>query len=294
MAAPGLIRSSSVSSGAASIFRAASYSICLFLLIVALCCSRGSRRTDHHGCAGYGAGGQYQGDVVEEYSVGARKRLLPRRWARPVRNRLRDVLAVLDAAARDPQISRVVPVLRRDGQCRTGDIARTGRGGRACARAGKPSLPGPSRIRRDSISSRRTRRGVHASVGCAADPRPGRHAWLLQGPARTSSASRSIRSRPAATRVSASRSRGPVRRPRHRKRTPTCTTVCGRLAGGRRAGAQLTAGSVMAAINDLRSGCKPPKATWHNWCSGRSLVDGLKRRDEFPRDGARTRRPAQR
>ena len=53
-----------------------------------------------------------QGDVVEEYTVGAQEAALAEALGRDrFETRLRDVLAALDGAARDPQITRVVLVL---------------------------------------------------------------------------------------------------------------------------------------------------------------------------------------
>ncbi len=53
-----------------------------------------------------------QGDVVEEYTVGAEEAAIAEALGRDrFETRLRDVLAVLDGAARDPQITRVVLVL---------------------------------------------------------------------------------------------------------------------------------------------------------------------------------------
>ncbi|HTN49360.1 MAG TPA: signal peptide peptidase SppA [Burkholderiaceae bacterium] len=53
-----------------------------------------------------------QGDVVEEYSVGAQEAALAEALGRErFETRLRDVVAALDGAARDPQITRVVLVL---------------------------------------------------------------------------------------------------------------------------------------------------------------------------------------
>src|SRR5580765_859830 len=53
-----------------------------------------------------------QGDVVEEYTVGAQEAALAEALGRDrFETRLRDVLLALDGAARDPQITRVVLVL---------------------------------------------------------------------------------------------------------------------------------------------------------------------------------------
>ena len=53
-----------------------------------------------------------QGDVVEEYSVGAQEAAIAEALGRDrFETRLRDILAVLDGAARDPQVTRVVLVL---------------------------------------------------------------------------------------------------------------------------------------------------------------------------------------
>lgn len=53
-----------------------------------------------------------QGDLVEEYTIGPREAALAEALERQrFETRLRDVLAALDAAARDPQITRVVLVL---------------------------------------------------------------------------------------------------------------------------------------------------------------------------------------
>jgi protease-4 len=53
-----------------------------------------------------------QGDVVEEYTVGAQEAAIAEALGRDrFETRLRDVLAALDSAARDPQITRVVLVL---------------------------------------------------------------------------------------------------------------------------------------------------------------------------------------
>jgi len=52
-----------------------------------------------------------RGDLVEQYS-GTRARLSwPRRWGVERETQLRDVVAVLDAAARDPNIARAVLIL---------------------------------------------------------------------------------------------------------------------------------------------------------------------------------------
>ncbi len=53
-----------------------------------------------------------QGEVVEEYSVGAQEAAIAEALGRDrFETRLRDILAVLDGAARDPQVTRVVLVL---------------------------------------------------------------------------------------------------------------------------------------------------------------------------------------
>lgn len=53
-----------------------------------------------------------QGDIVDEYTVGAQEAAIAEALGRErFETRLRDILAVLGAAARDPQISRVVLVL---------------------------------------------------------------------------------------------------------------------------------------------------------------------------------------
>ena len=53
-----------------------------------------------------------QGDVVEEYTVGAQEAAIAEALGRDrFETRMRDILAVLDGAARDPQVTRVVLVL---------------------------------------------------------------------------------------------------------------------------------------------------------------------------------------
>src|SRR5512133_3655164 len=53
-----------------------------------------------------------QGDLVEEYTIGAREAALAEALGEQrFETRLRDVLNALDAAARDPQITRAVLVL---------------------------------------------------------------------------------------------------------------------------------------------------------------------------------------
>ena len=80
-----------------------------------------------------------QGDVVEEYSVGAQEAAIAEALGRDrFETRLRDVLAVLDAAARDPQISRVVLVLDEMGSAGLATLRELGAAVERVRGAGKP------------------------------------------------------------------------------------------------------------------------------------------------------------
>jgi protease-4 len=80
-----------------------------------------------------------QGDVVEEYTIGAQEAALSEAFGRErSETRLREVLAALDGAARDPQITRVVLVLD---EMKGAGLATLGEIGAAVERvrgAGKP------------------------------------------------------------------------------------------------------------------------------------------------------------
>jgi protease-4 len=81
-----------------------------------------------------------QGDVVEQYTVGTQEAALAEALGRQQRfeTRLRDVLAALDRAARDPQISRVVLVLDEMGGAGQATLREIGAAVERVRGAGKP------------------------------------------------------------------------------------------------------------------------------------------------------------
>jgi protease-4 len=98
-----------------------------------------------------------QGDVVEEYTVGAQEAAISEALGRDrFETRLRDVLTALDAAARDPHITRVVLVLDEMDSAGLATLREMGAAVERVRGAANRSSPGPSRIRSASITSRRT------------------------------------------------------------------------------------------------------------------------------------------
>jgi protease-4 len=82
-----------------------------------------------------------QGDVVEEYTVGAQEAAIAEALGRErFETRVRDVLAVLDGAARDPQITRVVLVLDEMGSAGLATLRELGAAVERVRGAGKPVI----------------------------------------------------------------------------------------------------------------------------------------------------------
>ena len=82
-----------------------------------------------------------QGDVVEEYTVGAQEAAFAEALGRDrFETQLRDILAVLDGAARDPQITRVVLVLDEMGSAGLATMREIGAALERVRAAGKPVL----------------------------------------------------------------------------------------------------------------------------------------------------------
>jgi protease IV len=80
-----------------------------------------------------------QGDVVEEYTVGAQEAAITEALGRDrFETRVRDILAVLDGAARDPQITRVVLVLDDMGSAGLATLRELGAAVERVRGAGKP------------------------------------------------------------------------------------------------------------------------------------------------------------
>jgi protease-4 len=82
-----------------------------------------------------------QGDVVEEYTVGAQEAAFAEALGRDrSETRLRDILAVLEGAARDPQITRVVLVLDDMGGAGLATLREIGAAVERVRGAGKPVI----------------------------------------------------------------------------------------------------------------------------------------------------------
>src|SRR5262245_44555829 len=82
-----------------------------------------------------------QGDVVEEYTIGAQEAAVAEALGRErSETRLRDILAVLDGAARDPQITRVVLVLDQMGKAGLASLREIGAAVGRVRQTGKPVL----------------------------------------------------------------------------------------------------------------------------------------------------------
>ncbi len=80
-----------------------------------------------------------QGDVVEEYTVGAQEAAIAEALGRDrFETRVRDILAALDGAARDPQITRVVLVLDEMGSAGLATLRELGAAVERVRGAGKP------------------------------------------------------------------------------------------------------------------------------------------------------------
>ncbi len=80
-----------------------------------------------------------QGDVVEEYTVGAQEAAIAEALGRDrFETRVRDILAALDGAARDPQITRVVLVLDDMGSAGLATLRELGAAVERVRGAGKP------------------------------------------------------------------------------------------------------------------------------------------------------------
>ncbi|HSQ09210.1 MAG TPA: signal peptide peptidase SppA [Burkholderiaceae bacterium] len=80
-----------------------------------------------------------QGDVVEEYTVGAQEAAISEALGRDrFETRVRDILAALDGAARDPQITRVVLVLDEMGSVGLATLRELGAAVERVRGAGKP------------------------------------------------------------------------------------------------------------------------------------------------------------
>lgn len=82
-----------------------------------------------------------QGDIVEEYTIGPRETALAEILDEErFETRLRDVLAALDAAARDPQITRAILVLDEMGNAGNATLREIGAALQRFKSAGKPVL----------------------------------------------------------------------------------------------------------------------------------------------------------
>ena len=82
-----------------------------------------------------------QGDVVEEYTVGAQEAAIAEALGRDrFETRVRDILAALDGAARDPQITRVVLVLDEMGSAGLATLRELGAAVERVRGAGKPVI----------------------------------------------------------------------------------------------------------------------------------------------------------
>lgn len=82
-----------------------------------------------------------QGDVVEEYTVGAQEAAIAEALGRDrFETRVRDILAALDGAARDPQITRVVLVLDDMGSAGLATLRELGAAVERVRGAGKPVI----------------------------------------------------------------------------------------------------------------------------------------------------------
>ncbi len=82
-----------------------------------------------------------QGDVVEEYTIGAQEAAIAEALGRErFETRLRDILAVLEGAARDPQITRVVLVLDDMGSAGLATLREIGAAVERVRGAGKPVI----------------------------------------------------------------------------------------------------------------------------------------------------------
>lgn len=82
-----------------------------------------------------------QGDIVEEYTIGPRESALAEILDEErLETRLRDVLAALDAAARDPQVTRAILVLDEMGSAGSATLREIGAALQRFKSAGKPVL----------------------------------------------------------------------------------------------------------------------------------------------------------
>lgn len=82
-----------------------------------------------------------QGDIVEEYSIGAQEAAIAEALGRDrFETRLRDILAVLDGAARDPQVTRVVLVLDDMGSAGLATLREVGAALERVRGSGKPVI----------------------------------------------------------------------------------------------------------------------------------------------------------
>lgn len=224
-----------------------------------------------------------QGDVIEEYTVGAQEAALAEALGRDrFETRLRDVLAVLDAAARDPQITRVVLVLDEMGSAGLATLRELGAAVDRVRGAGKPVVAWAESYTQGQyfLAAHADEVYMHPSGALLIRGLGGTRAYYkdlldkLGVKINTFQAGRYKSFGEPFTRT------GP---------TPEAQEADAYLHNGlwstwladvERA-RKLKAGSVMAAINDLPQRLQATEGDLAQLVLKEKLVDGLKRRDEF-------------
>ena len=120
-----------------------------------------------------------QGDIVEEYTIGPREAAVAEAFGEQrFETRVRDVLAAIDAAAKDPQITRAVLVLdemRRRWHCRR--CAKIGAALERFKASGKPVYAWGENYGQGAVLPRIARQ--------RAVPASGRDAWVSAASRRT-------------------------------------------------------------------------------------------------------------
>ena len=224
-----------------------------------------------------------QGDVVEEYSVGAQEAAIAEALGRDrFETRLRDILAVLDGAARDPQVTRVVLVLDDMGSAGLATLREIGAALERVRGSGKPVVawgesytqgqyflaahadevylhPSGALLLRGVGGNRSYYKDLLDKVGVKVNTfQAGRYKSFGEPFTRTGPT-------PEAQEADAYLYNG------------LWSTWLADVERSRK----LKAGSVMAAINDLPARLQAADGDIAGLAAKEKLVDGLKRRDEF-------------
>lgn len=224
-----------------------------------------------------------QGDVVEEYTVGAQEAAIAEALGRDrFETRLRDILAALDGAARDPQITRVVLVLDEMGSAGLATLREMGAAVERVRGAGKPVVAWSESYTQGQyfLAAHADEVFLHPSGALLIRGIGGTRAYYkdlldkLGVKVNTFQAGRYKSFGEPFTRT------GPTQEAQEADAFLRNGLWSTWLADVERA-RKLTTGSVMAAINDLPQRLQAADGSIAQLVLREKLVDGLMRRDEF-------------